>query len=151
MSKPVKFTEKQAAFIQLRIQGVKQEQAAILAGYSQAGASVIASKMSRTPKFIEAINGGGIPKAPAAPAPEVDSDPRLKDSYEDALAFFIDVMNNPRMADGMRFEAAKQLLPYQAAKKGDIGKKAGKLEKAAQTATGRLATQPPPGARPRMN
>ena len=151
------FTEKQKNFINLKIQGVKNLQAARLAGYAVSGAAVQATRLMKMPEVIAAIEAGqkaqGIdPKVVKSKSGTVEDDgtPRLRDNYENPMEFFTDVMNNPRMAEGMRFEAAKQLLPYQHAKLGDIGKKEGKVEAAKQVATGHLAPQAPPPRQPRL-
>lgn len=68
-------------------------------------------------------------------------------SCEDPAAFLADLMNNTDQDMRVRADAAKALLPYVHAKKGEAGKKAAKKDAAATVAgKGKFA----PGSGPRL-
>ena len=68
------------------------------------------------------------------PAGKEDEAPLMKPKYETSLHLLQDLYNNPKAPPGLRFEAAKQALPYEHAKLGEQGKKAAAKEKAKEIA-----------------
>lgn len=120
----MKFTEKQQAFIANKASGVSNRDAAMAAGYSMASADVRAAELMRRPEVKAAIRA-------AKTGPGVDAKSTMpRKHYDDPKTFLQDVMNNAQLPIGMRVEAAKQLLPYEHARMGEIGKK----EKAKESA-----------------
>lgn len=135
-------TEKQRQFIAGKIAGVANRDAAIAAGYSVAGAAVAADKLMKNPAVLAAITAG---------APNVSSKANTvpvmpREKYADPKVFLLDVMNMATLPIAVRADAAKQLLPYQHAKMGEIGKKETKTRNAKAIATGRgkFSTKAPP-------
>jgi phage terminase small subunit len=127
----VNLTEKQSKYVQGRVAGLKQRDAAIAAGYSPAGADVQAANLDKHPQVKAAIakakragaRGMTSMRNPPRGDEPGDDEAVLKDHYDTPLDFMLDTMNNPRMPKGVRFEAAKQALPYVNGKVGDVGKK----------------------------
>lgn len=133
-----KLTEKQQNYANLRAAGgVSKRQAAILAGYAENSADVQAAQLERRKDIQAAIRAAR--KAAGKPATErvIDDKPKLKDKYPDAKSLMEDVMNNPKMPLTMRYDAAKLLLPYHAAKIGETGKKDKAKERAGEIANGK--------------
>lgn len=120
-----KLTDKQQAFVALKIAGVTNRDAAISAGYSVASAAVAADKLMNNPAVRAAIKGS---QAAIGNKPAAVTMPR--ETYAEPMAFLMDVMNHQGLPMAVRAEAAKQLLPYHHARKGESGKK----EKADQRA-----------------
>jgi len=134
-----KLTDKQKAFVEGRAQGLGTKDAAIHAGYSATTAHVIGSTLAGRADIKSAIRAAK-KNAGVVNEPETDDKPKLKASYKDSLEFFKDAMNNPRLADGVRFEAAKQLLPYEHARVAEKGKKESKKDDAVKVAAGQTGT-----------
>lgn len=108
------FTQKQRAFVEAKKQGLSNRASAISAGYSHTCADQRASALMRHPSIRTAVS------TPIALTVEVlllDSPGALKPSYDNSMEFMIDCMNNKHLPFSLRFEAAKQLLPYQHARK----------------------------------
>ena len=112
-----KLTEKQQAFVANKIAGVSNRDAAIAAGYSVAGAGVAADKLMHVPAVRKAIEAA----TPASTPTTAATMPR--DTYAGPMAFLMDVMNHKALPLAVRADAAKQLLPYHHARKGESGKK----------------------------
>lgn len=144
-----KFTERQLKFIDGKAQGMKHRQAAILAGYAANSCEVAASQMMQRPdikaevaKRKRALEKLGH-KLPPIPG-QVKEKPFIKDSYDDPLSLMQDVYNNPNIPFGMRFEAAKQAMPYCHARIGEQGKKEKKQDAAEEASRGRFQAKQAP-------
>lgn len=140
-------TEKQGRYVQARAGGSKKIDAARFAGYagSESVLSVAASKLEAQPKIRNAIAQAKKSGRNAARAQESDDeDEGLLSQYTDSAHFMRHCMNNPKLSKSMRFEAAKQLLPYEHAKIGEKGKKEDRKDRANEVAQGRFATKQPP-------
>lgn len=85
---------------------------------------------------------GANPPAPAAPAVETPVAPMLEEGLT-ALEYFQRIYRNQVLDEKTRFQAAVQALPFEIAKPGVTGKKAGKDE-AAKKAVSRFAPSAPP-------
>lgn len=133
-------TRKQRRFIELKIMGVANKEAAIEAGYAPNSADVTAGKLMMRADVREAIEQGqassGVDSKQAMP----------RAHYPDSLTFLMDAMNNAALPVAMRMDAARHLLPYQHARLGEKGKKEKRLEDAAVLTGGRsrFATGKPP-------
>lgn len=123
------FTEKQQAFIDAKRAGLGNEQAAIQAGFSTASAASQATRLMKRPEIRAAIKKGA-KAAPAKLDTKGDDAPRMKPKYESSLELMRDTYNNPKMPDSIRFEAAKQALPYEHARVGEKGVKEKRKENA---------------------
>lgn len=159
-------TPKQVAYIRNRIDGQRPREAAIAAGYAPTGAAQAAAMMEKradvqkaikkkvVPPVNEALAAGGVQRGAAELAKDAAADPDnwMRDYYETPLDLLKHVMNEPRAAKGLRFEAAKIAAPYMHGKaepenKGK-GKKAQAEEVAKQKAkTGKFQRRAAPGTR----
>lgn len=137
------YTPKQQAFIEAKAGGAGHAEAAMMAGYAAASAAVTGTRLMARKDVVEAIkklqgaggNGG------AARISSDDPDPwALKDRYSDPLSLMLDVMNNPLAPKSLRYQAAKDAMPYCHARK-EGGKKDEQKERAKKAAGGRFGTQ----------
>lgn len=144
-------TEKQVKFVQGMASGMKQVQAALVAGYSPASAKAQSSQLMARADIKAAIRAAK--KAQGKKEPEgTDNDERtawLKDRYDSPLDLLEDVYNNPRIPFALRFESAKQAMPYRHGRVGEAGKKEKKQERASEIAggndsAGKFGTRQPP-------
>ncbi|MEN1957222.1 terminase small subunit [Luteimonas changyuni] len=137
-----KLTEKQQAFVANKVAGVANRDAAIAAGYSVTGAAVAADKLMKHPGVLSAIKAA----APNVSA-KANTLPKMpREKYTDPKVFLSDVMNLTTLPIAVRADAAKQLLPYQHAKMGEVGKKQSKVDRAKVITAGRgkFAPKAPP-------
>src|SRR6478735_412181 len=114
------FTDKQQKYIEARAAGQTQAKAAVFAGFAPNGAGVTASNLEKRPEIKAAIKAAkkrmGVATTPAG---EPEKKSPMKDKYADSLALMRDCYNNPKLPPVMRFEAAKQALPYEHARIGE--------------------------------
>lgn len=126
-------TEQKLKYVALRRAGVEKKQAAIGAKYSAKTASQAASRLERDPEVREAIDareGEFLPKSmqeKRPPPPKIDPDEPVSTldtkEYTDSKQYLIDTMNDKTLSKALRHDAAKVLMPFQHAKKGELGKK----------------------------
>lgn len=137
-------TPKQAAFVVAYLVDSNGKKAAIKAGYSKAGAEVAASRLLRHPKVAEALKKARKP-APEAPRDEPAQPFNLATvmQHKDPRAFLLAAMNDTDLEPKLRVDAAKALMPFEFAKKGEGGKKE-QQEDAAKKVAGRFAAAAPP-------
>lgn len=84
-------------------------------------------------------------KAPEPPPPPLELPESITRPYDDPRDFLKAVMNEPKIPMITRQDAAKALMPYMHAKKGETGKKEAATEKAKETGASRFgAVSPPP-------
>lgn len=138
------YTDRQKKLITLLAQGVGGKEAGIQAGYSANTAKVMVSQLRARPDIKAAIKALKDGKSPPMLAGQDSEKPRMKDSYASSLALMKDTYNNPAMPYSVRFEAAKQALPYEHAKLGEQGKKQQKDASAADVARGKFAPKSAP-------
>lgn len=122
------FTEKQRAFIEAKARGLKNRDAAVLAGYADGGGlDVMASAMMRRADIKAAIKvaRAKLPKAEAPKEPEDAPSPlgMQRDHYADPMDFLTDLMNHPTLPLPARAKAAEILMPYKHGRVGEKGKK----------------------------
>lgn len=132
-----KMTKKQQNFIANKIAGMTNRDAAIAAGYAVGSARVAADKLMKVPAVRSAIQAGtgSAGKEPAANW--------MKPAYGSSLELMRDTYNNPKAPMGVRFDAAKQALPYEHARVGEVGKKQAKQARAEAAAGKRGPGRPP--------
>lgn len=94
-------TLKQTAYVQHRAAGLRQERAAIAAGYAPGSAKVIASKMERMPAISEAIAAARAAAQETAP------------EFLDAETYLEGVVKGTTPPDPLRISAARTLIQYQ--------------------------------------
>lgn len=132
---------KMQAYVEARAQGLEPKVAARHAGYEEAGIAVTVSRMERRADVqaeIRRLKRGG--KA-------VDEDSgkerlekwAMKDRYSNPLDLMLDVMNNPEAPKSLRYQAAKDALPYCHPRK-EGGKKDEQKERATKAAKGKFQT-----------
>lgn len=135
---------KMQAYAEARANGMEPLVAAAEAGYSGAGIRVTTTRLEKRVDMIAEIarlKGGG---KGSAPAPDDDLEGwGYKDRYATPLDLLLDVMNNPQAPKSLRYQAAKDALPYCHARK-EAGKKDEQKEKAKGAAQGRFQ----PGGKP---
>lgn len=141
-----KLTEKQRQFVVNKAAGCTNRDAAVAAGYSVGSASVAADKLMAMPAIRAAIKAAGGASTPVETKAATLAMPRK--NYTDAKAFLVDVMNLESVPIAVRADAAKQLLPYQHARKGETGKKDAATDEARMIASGgkrhKFAKKSPP-------
>ncbi|EAX8475154.1 terminase small subunit [Salmonella enterica subsp. enterica] len=143
--------------------GASKKDAAIKAGYSEKSARSKGSQLAKDPEVIAFIErkkkekvdvddlptGGKNVYTPAVNIPNEDrEDPDVEDlvkgAFEDPLDFLRTVMNCPVIELNDRKDAAKAMLPYMHAKKGEGGKKAAKQGAAVKALASKFGAMPPP-------
>lgn len=136
-------TQRMMDFAMQIAMGVKGREAAIAAGYAAGSAHDTASKLlaradvKAEVKRVRASKGvTNTRQARGGPTDIGDEKPLMKPKYDSSLHLLQDLYNNPKAPPALRFEAAKQALPYEHAKLGEQGKKAAAKEKAKEIAGG---------------
>lgn len=160
-------TPKMQAFVDAVVAGLGVKAAAIAAGYSRETAAPAATRLMKRPDVKKAIASARRAQSASKNEPkpaktsrkaqsvlseaadrmqeEVGDEDGLLEKYDDPMHFFEHAMNNPRLNKGMRFEAAKQLLPYKHPRLGEKGKKESRKDNAEQVAgAGKYAPKAPP-------
>lgn len=132
-------TDKQRKFAQGKASGLRNKEAAVFAGYAATSAAKQATNLMQHADVRSEINrlkkeAGKTTGTDATAHPEKDA--LMKPKYASSLALMRDCYNNPLMPPALRFEAAKQALPYEHAKVGEKGKKENAKEAAERVAGG---------------
>ena len=136
---------KMQAYAAARAQGLRPLDAAAHAGYSGSGIKVTTSRIearSDVQAEIKRIKKGGVTvTAPGGKesAEERDEKWGMRDSYDNPLDLMLDVMNNPKAPKSLRYQAAKDALPYCHPRK-EGGKKEEASERAKKAAGGKFKT-----------
>ena len=132
---------KMQAYVEARAQGLEPKVAARHAGYEEAGIAVTVSRMERRADVqaeIRRLKRGG--KAVDEPGSKESLEKwAMKDSYSNPLDLMLDVMNNPEAPKSLRYQAAKDALPYCHPRK-EGGKKDEQKERATKAAKGKFQT-----------
>ena len=139
------------AYAEARAQGLEPLIAGAHAGYSGSGMAVSLSRIEARADVkaeIRRLKKGG--RVEAKPEVEADSGERepwkMKDKYPNPLALMEDVMNNPLAPKSLRYQAAKDALPYCHARK-EGGKKDAALDAAKEAGQGKFKRKQRPGQR----
>jgi phage terminase small subunit len=151
-----KLTEKQQSFVTNKAYGMRNKEAAISAGFSAKSADVQAATLLARADIKDAIKAAKKAIRAGGEKVPVDGDEAdkkvMKDKYPDSLSFMVDAMNNPKLPPGVRFDAAKQLLPYQHARLGEKGKKESAKDRANEIAgTGKKVNKYAPKSAPKLH
>jgi phage terminase small subunit len=140
---------KMQVYAEARAAGLRPVDAGIQAGYAAAGVRVTTSRLEARVDIQDAIkrfkNKGRKVKSTAA-GMETEGEFEkwlMKDHYESPLALLQDVMNNPKAPKSLRYQAAKDALPYCHARK-EGSKKDEAKDKASKAAKGHFGTAPRP-------
>lgn len=125
-------TGKKKAFAEAVLGGRSNKEAAILAGYSAKTASAAGSRLAKDAAVIEYLNrqvrelakAEQKAQSPAQLGPgDIDLRADTPIVWQDPKAFLLAVMNHKYSDLKHRIDAAKALLPYEHARKDQIGKK----------------------------
>jgi hypothetical protein len=142
------FTEKMQIFCQAKANGATSVNAALLAGYSASTAVKQGSRlMGRDDVRAEIARLKREAKKGEVEGQPDRRDPTkiLKAKYDSPLDLMLDAMNTPALPFGLRFEAAKQALPYCNPKVEAKGKKDARKDAAhAVAGKGRFTPKAPP-------
>lgn len=140
---------KMQAYAEARAQGLEPLIAGAHAGYSGSGMAVSLSRIEARADVKAEIRrlkkGGGVEAKPEVEA-DLGEPWKMKDKYPNPLALMEDVMNNPLAPKSLRYQAAKDALPYCHARK-EGGKKDEKDEAAKAAGKGKFRTTSKPGSR----
>lgn len=148
-------TSKKRLFADALLAGKNNKQAALAAGYSAASASAAGSRLAKDKdvlaymtrvseaqeeKTTPPVNSSG---GAENPAPAFDLKKAL--SHSDPRAFLLAAMNDALLEPKLRIDAAKALMPFEFAKKGESsGKKEDAAAKAKAAAQGKFGRREPP-------
>lgn len=121
--------EKQELFFKATLRGEKPEQAAISAGLSPKTAKAAGYRMRKHPAIVTALAAVGIGTKMSPSTKHAESEDGSEADLitveiaktEDPKVFLKALMNTPGAGVKARLEAAKALLPFEHAKKGDKG------------------------------
>ncbi len=134
--------DRQRLYANARLSGMRQRESAIEAGYAPATAANAATRLEKHKDVKAAMRAGKLGKTPiqrAIDSPtgeDAEDQCGLKPKYENSLAFMVDAMNNPQLSKTMRWQSAKELLPYQFGRVGEKGKKETAKDRAAEVSKG---------------
>lgn len=141
-------TEKQQKFVDAKLAGLNNTSAAVEAGYSRQTAKITGAQLMNHPGIVAAIaegeqkSGKTVQKKAKSDKGSTDL---LQSTFESSLHLMQSVYNDLTLPFGVRFEAAKQALPYEHGKIGEKGKKEGRKEAAKEGATeGKFKVGKPP-------
>lgn len=164
-------TPKMQTFVAGVVSGLKPSAAGLAAGYSRATVDQAVSRLMKHPEVKKAIASArraqSASKNAAVPAKKkraaantlaaaqeriyeqlggANEENGLLDEYESPMHFMEHAMNNKKLTMGVRFEAAKQLMPYKHPRLGEKGKKESKKDDAERVAgAGKFSAKAPPG------
>jgi hypothetical protein len=135
---------KMQAYAEARAAGLAPKDAAAHAGYEMAGVAVTVSRLEARSdiqaEIKRAKRGGKRATASETDSPEVERAKwAMRDHYSSPLDLMLDVMNNPQAPTSVRYQAAKDALPYCHPRK-EGGKKDEARERAKKAAGGKFQT-----------
>ena len=137
----MKLNGKMQAYAAARAEGLRPLDAAAHAGYSGSGIKVTTSRIearSDVQAEIRRLKGGG-KAVDESDGKESIEKWAMKDHYSNPLDLMLDVMNNPEAPKSLRYQAAKDALPYCHPRK-EGGKKDEQKERATKAAKGKFQT-----------
>lgn len=142
-------TPKMQAFINAIAAGAPNLEAAVAAGYSRATAHQAASRLLAHPEVKKGLKAARKQQAASSVAIKKGEKPpegatAMRGGHKDSLEFMEEIMGEATLPLALRFEAAKQLLPYQHARIGEKGKKESKQDAAREVGRGKFAPKKPP-------
>lgn len=133
---------KMQAYAEARAAGLAPKDAAAHAGYEMAGVAVTVSRMERRADVqaeVKRLKRSG-KREDSTDSPEVERGKwAMRDHYSNPLDLMLDVMNNPQAPTSVRYQAAKDALPYCHPRK-EGGKKDDANNRAKKAAAGKFQT-----------
>ena len=142
-------TGKKRLFAEALLAGKSNKEAALAAGYSAASASAAGSRLAKDKDVLAHLQRKAAatekPKevAPAPSVPPGSFDLSQALAHRDPRAFLLAAMNDALLEPKLRIDAAKALMPFEFAKKGEGGKKEQQADAAKKVAS-RFAPAAPP-------
>ncbi|WP_333907079.1 terminase small subunit [Delftia acidovorans] len=143
-------TGKKRLFAEALLAGKSNKMAALAAGYSAASASAAGSRLAKDKDVLahlqrkaKAVSAAPLAAADAAAPPAGSFDLSQALSHRDPRAFLLAAMNDALLEPKLRIDAAKALMPFEFAKKGEGGKKEQQADAAKKVAS-RFAPAAPP-------
>ena len=136
---------KMQAYAEARAQGLRPLDAGAMAGYSGAGVKVTISRMEKRDDVkaeIKRLARGGKAEKRGEENGTLDKW-SMQDRYSNPLELMLDVMNNPEAPKSLRYQAAKDALPYCHPRK-EGGKKDEAKERATKASQGKFQTSARP-------
>lgn len=136
---------KMQAYAEARAQGLRPLDAGAVAGYSGAGVKVTISRLEKRDDVkaeIKRLARGGKAEKRGEEKGTLDKW-QMQDSYSNPLELMLDVMNNPEAPKSLRYQAAKDALPYCHPRK-EGGKKDEAKERATKASQGKFQTSARP-------
>ena len=133
------------AYAEARAQGLRPLDAGAMAGYSGAGVKVTISRMEKRDDVkaeIKRLARGGEAEKRGEEKGTLDKW-SMQDRYSNPLELMLDVMNNPEAPKSLRYQAAKDALPYCHPRK-EGGKKDEAKERATKASQGKFQTSARP-------
>lgn len=142
-------TGKKRLFAEALLAGKSNKEAALAAGYSAASASAAGSRLAKDKdvlahqqrKAVAAEKPKEVAPAEAAPLGSFDLSQGL--AHRDPRAFLLAAMNDVLLEPKLRIDAAKALMPFEFAKKGEGGKKEQQADAAKKVASRFTPAAPP--------
>jgi phage terminase small subunit len=141
-------TGKKRLFAEALLAGKSNKEAALAAGYSAASASAAGSRLAKDKDVLahqqrKAVAANKPKEVAPASASEPVASPGSFDlsqalAHRDPRAFLLAAMNDVELEPKLRIDAAKALMPFEFAKKGEGGKKEQQADAAKQAGTGRF-------------
>lgn len=137
-------TGKKRLFAEARLAGKSNKLAALAAGYGAASASAAGSRLAKDKDVLAYLQRKvAATKEPAEPPAGSSNQPASFDlslalSHRDPRAFLMAAMNDALLEPKLRIDAAKALMPFEFAKKGESGKKEQQVDAAKQAGAGRF-------------
>lgn len=146
---------KMQAYAEHRANGLERLDAGAMAGYAGPGMKVTLSRIESRPDVqaeIKRLKRGGKPVDKSGKEGESGKLDKwkMKDRYTTPLDLLLDVMNNPEAPKSIRYQCAKDALPYCHPRK-EGGKKDEQKERAAKAAGGKFQTAPRPSQQARTH
>lgn len=142
-------TGKKRLFAEALLAGKSNKEAALAAGYSAASASAAGSRLAKDKDVLahQQRKAAAVEKpeevAPKADAPLGSFDLSLALAHRDPRAFLLAAMNDVLLEPKLRIDAAKALMPFEFAKKGEGGKKEQQADAAKKVASRFTPAAPP--------
>ena len=143
-------TGKKRLFAEALLAGKSNKMAALAAGYSAAYASAAGSRLAKDKDVLahlqrkaKAVSAAPPAAADTAAPPAGSFDLSQALSHRDPRAFLLAAMNDALLEPKLRIDAAKALMPFEFAKKGEGGKKEQQADAAKKVAS-RFAPAAPP-------
>lgn len=144
-------TGKKRLFADALSAGKSNKEAALAAGYSAATASAAGSRLAKDKDVLDHLARKAAKSAKVAASPDQVEDESVAFdlasalSHKDPRAFLLAAMNDVALEPRLRIDAAKALMPFEFAKKGESsGKKEEAAAKAKAAAAGKFGRREPP-------